>query len=321
MIRFGQVAKYIHKNSQFDMSLYRPLKKYDAVVFVKMMNPRCQSLARKLLDQGTKVIFDANINYYQIDGNYLIPGTKPSKEQQNWAIEMTRMVSGVVADSEYLADVCQEYNSNVTWIPDAVDVDLFKPKTNHVPYPRDKKLKLIWGGVGKKAVALELIEPLLIKFRDSLEVNIVTSPDESHNQWPPVLRRFKENGVGNIKFFKYEEYPEELRNSDVIISPRYLENAYEKAHTEYKITLGMSSGLPALASPQKAYLPILEKPGAGWICNDLKQWEEKLKFFIDHRDAIPQMGNEARRRVLEKYSISQVSAKYQNFIEKILNVN
>jgi glycosyltransferase involved in cell wall biosynthesis len=317
LIRYGGIARYLNKKSNFNMEMYRPWRRYDAVVFVKMMNPRCQKLAHELKNKGTQVLFDANVNYYEEEGDYIVPGTRPTPEQKMWATSMTSLADAVVADSQYLADVCRLYNPVVEWIPDAVDTDFFSP----APKQKDKtpgKLKLVWSGVGKKARPLELIEPVLMKLKDRVELEIITSPNEPHNIWSDVMERLVKAGIAKISLYSYKTYPHSLRKSDVIISPRFLENAYEKAHTEYKITLGMSAGLPALASPQMSYLEAL-KNGGGIICHSVAEWERALNDFIDHPEKRREMGLKARQQVQETYSIPAVAKKYGTFLLDSLN--
>ena len=55
------------------------------------------------LDQP--VIFDANVNYYEIWGDYDIPHTRPTDEQRRAALELTELADHVVADSSYTIDV------------------------------------------------------------------------------------------------------------------------------------------------------------------------------------------------------------------------
>ncbi len=317
-IRFEGIAQEMTRQGAFANELYRPWVNYDAVVFVKMMNPSCQSLAKKLKQKGVRVIFDANVNYYESWGDYVIPGTKPSAEQTHNAEQMSREADLVVADSLYLQGLCSKYNANTVWVPDAVDTDLFSPFYGK----RDisDKLRLIWSGVGKKAQALELIEPLLEKYAEEIELRVVTSPDIQSNPWPNVLKRLAEKNLVLIEKFHYANFPNQLRAAEVIISPRGLENAYEMAHTEYKIALGMSAGLAVLASPQPAYVEALKNTDAGWICENAAQWEEKLVYLIGHRGDLEQMGRNARGRVIKEYSIPVVAQRYADALRRVLGV-
>ena len=43
-----------------------------------MMDVRCQDEAERIQAYGGKVVFDANVNYYDIGGDYFIPGTQPT---------------------------------------------------------------------------------------------------------------------------------------------------------------------------------------------------------------------------------------------------
>ncbi|HEX6164797.1 MAG TPA: glycosyltransferase family 4 protein, partial [Vicinamibacterales bacterium] len=83
VMRAGNVAQWInHHHPEIHNELYAPDRRYDIVVFQKMMDARCQDEAGAIHNYGGKVIFDANVNYYDIEGDYFIPGTQPTAQQQ-----------------------------------------------------------------------------------------------------------------------------------------------------------------------------------------------------------------------------------------------
>ena len=82
------------------------------------MGPEVRTLQAK----GTLVVFDANVNYYEIWGDYDVPGTRPTAEQQRAAVWMTTQADWVVADSTYLASIVRKLTPRVSMIPDNVNL-------------------------------------------------------------------------------------------------------------------------------------------------------------------------------------------------------
>jgi hypothetical protein len=82
----------------------------------------------------------------------------------------------------------------------------------------------------------------------------------------------------HVTIHRFRDVPSLLalyRSGGVIISPRQLANPYNQSHTEWKITLGMAAGLPAIASPQPSYLDVAEiadHPKAVTICGSDADW-------------------------------------------------
>jgi len=96
----------------------------------------------------------------------------------------------------------------------------------------------------------------------------------------------------------------------VIISPRYLNNPYNRSHTEWKISLGMACGLPAIASPQQSYLDVLERaedPSAVTICGSSEQWLEALERALDWSRHV--IASKAARKTVETHYASEVVAR------------
>src|SRR5438876_1849222 len=127
-MRVANIARWIDANDRgFRNELYRPDRRYDVVVFVKAMSDSHRDVAERAQAAGGRVVFDANVNYYEVWGEYDIADTRPTEEQQREAEAMTRLADWVVADSSYLLGVVRKLNERASWIPDNVDTTLFRP--------------------------------------------------------------------------------------------------------------------------------------------------------------------------------------------------
>ena len=108
-----------------------------------------------------------------------------------------------------------------------------------------------------------------------------------------------------------------LKTCHIIISPKNLINGYEMGHTEYKITLGMAAGLPAVASPQQSYLEAVGHKGGGLIADSHEAWSDALgQLCGDHR-LREQMGEAAAETVRERYSTPVVARRYLEALESL----
>lgn len=288
--------------------LYRPGARYDVVVFNKVMDSASQEEVASLRARGTRIVFDANVNYYEEWGDYFVSGTRPTEQQRADAIRMTQLADWVVADSTYLRDVVARFSERVSWIPDAVDLERYRGGKIH--RPRDPVV-LIWAGVAKKAEHLRAFMEVWPRVRS---VELVLAAERE----PAILAEL--NGVVRCHFVRYREYryPELLLEADIIISPKRLVNAYEMAHTEYKLALGMAQGLPAVGSPQRSYCDAIERWGGGRIAHDEDEWARSLAELVADHALRQEVGNEARRVVIEHYSAPVIAAQYLAVIEKLL---
>lgn len=300
-MRVSNIAQWINGFSQVVRNeMYSAGHRYDVVVFVKAMDQRCVQEAERIRAYGGKVIFDANVNYYETWGEYEVPGTKPTKEQQQQAMAMTELADWVVADSTYLLKIVRKLNANASWIPDNVNMNLFPRARRHEV---SGATRLVWSGVAKKAAhILTIVEAL--KDLSKIELFIVSEcvPDSFE-----VLSK-----VLPCRFVPYDErhYAKMLSGCDIIISPKSLSNAYEVAHTEYKITLGMAAGLPVIASPQESYETAIEWRGGGIVARNCAEWKSAIRRLSKDIELRRQLGELARITVIEKYSTPVVAAQY-----------
>ncbi len=307
-MRVGRVAEWINGHSDlFHNELYRSGERYDLVIFQKMMDARCQAEAQAIRRSGGRVVFDANINYYEIWGDYFVPGTQPTEAQQADAIWMTRFADHVVADSSYLAGIIRAYNPHVTWIPDNVNLDVYVGERVHAAR---RPVRLAWSGIAKKAVHLLLLGDVLPEMTD---VELLLVCDERPDCLPELERLVP---CRLMTPFSDARHARALLDSDIIISPKRLCNAYELGHTEYKIALGMAVGLPAVASPQSSYVEILSG-GGGIIASTSEEWRVALASLCADPDRRADMGARARRTVIDRYSTGVVALRYLNVLSQL----
>jgi glycosyltransferase involved in cell wall biosynthesis len=311
-IRPANVGGWINQqNAGIHVELYRRAERYDVVVFQKMMDARCQDEARRLQASGTKVVFDANVNYYEVWGDYFIPNTRPTEIQQRDAIAMTELADRIVADSSYLASVAAKFNPRVTWIPDVVNLDVYRGVKAHTEH---RPVQLIWSGVGKKAAHLLEIVPALAKVRELELVLVSDTPPDCLAELQAVIPCRTLN-------FSDRAYAGALLAADVIVSPKRLVNAYEMGHTEYKIALGMAVGLPAVASPQQSYVEAIGHAGGGIIADTPDAWVAALSELAARPDRRREIGERARRTVVERYSTPVVAAQFVELFEALAGVH
>lgn len=306
------IAKELKQHKEYKFEIYKPQRKYDIVFFIKNMNKEAREELIKIKQYGGITIFDANVNYYEIWGDYIIPETKPTPQQQEAAIFMTEKSDYVIADSTYIGQIASKFSPNVFVIPDNVNLSKFKKKKSI----DNEIVNIIWSGVSKKSLHLMLIKDVLHQLQnENLKYNLILVSEKL----PQIYNEMK--NIENISWYKYSDrkYSSLLSKSDIIISPKILNNAYELGHTEYKITLGMAVGLPAVASPQLSYIEAIGYKSGGFIANTEEEWFNYLKNLIESSESRNSTGKNAYETVIEQYSTQAVAKLYLNFLEKINN--
>jgi glycosyltransferase involved in cell wall biosynthesis len=307
-MRVANTARWLNANVPgMRNEPYRRGRRYDVVVFFKTMDAEAQEEARRIQAYGGKVVFDANVNYYEIWGAYDVEGTRPTEEQQRDAVAMTGLADSVVADSSYLLERVRIHNESATWIPDNVDLARYGRARDD----RGSPVRVAWSGIAKKALPLLDVRDALAELRGA-ELVVVSDAE------PDVLRELRE--VIPCRFVRFSErrYARTLRECDVIISPKRLVNAYELAHTEWKITLGMAVGLPAVASPQQSYVEAISDRGGGIVAGSAEEWIGALTRLAGDAGLRRELGARARETVARRYAVPVVSRRYGDFLQALV---
>ena len=100
-----------------------------------------------------------------------------------------------------------------------------------------------------------------------------------------------------------DTYLKDLEQFDILICPTdYWKHPY-KANN--KLTQYMSLGKPIVASPMQAYKEVIRNGWNGYLADNLEDWKKYLEFLRDDEKLRQKMGENAKKYVSEKYSVSQ----------------
>jgi hypothetical protein len=325
LVRYNWITSQVNSTPEYKLKyeLYRPWKKYDALIFLKSMGTEAIELIEKFHRKGSPVLFDANVNYYQIEGREYYQGMLPTENQKLKAVEITSIVDGVIADSDFLKNICGQYNANVCWIPDNVRMDLLPPYDPWIM--KEKRLPLLWSGEAIKLFELLSIEDLLKKFSTRIELILVTNDLSGLDRWHIGYKERFESLMKSvphqiIPFQSIEQLFQVYSRGGVIISPRFLDNSYNLGHTEWKITLGMGCCRLALCSPVPSYTIVADRSGGKGIriCKTMEDWEKNFQEFFSGNFEWEEEEFQARQVVERYYSTKVVARTHADFINNIL---
>ncbi len=315
-MRFRWIARELRGRADYE--LYRPGRTYDAVVFLKSMGERCLSLATLLQEQGTRVIFEANVDYYsEATGEGWFGAMVPTAAQRADAVAITECADAVIASSRHLAEICSRYNERTFWIPDNVDFRLV-PSTVRSQPRRDGRLNLWWSGMAAKAGDFLAIEETLLERRERVCLRLVTGDLRATREWPEGLRGRFERLLREVPHVvhRFSDVGDLLRRyseGGAIVSPRFLETPYNLGHSEWKISLGMACGLPAVASPVPSYADLEQRAGGGAVrlCGTEDEWGAALDEMLDAGlFDLERRGDAARETVRQFYSTEVVAGMH-----------
>lgn len=320
-MRFGWIAQALPRD-RAHYSLFRPGRRYDAVVFLKSMSADCQCLAQSLRRRGTRVLFDVNVDYFTpAGGNFYYRGMAPTADQTANARRMAELADALIADSSHLAGVCAKHHANVRWIPDNVSWPIVPP---HQPWKPGGKFDLLWSGEAVKLFELLRIEAVLRKFAARVRLVLITNSLTALDRWfEPFKTRFEqllasvEHEI--IPFRSVAALLPIYARGGVFISPRFLDNTYNWGHTEWKITLPMACGRVAFGSPLPSYQDVAARSGGAGLrlCADDAAWTAALDEALSGRLDFASEESAAREVVEKHYRTPIVAEAHHDYVAEV----
>lgn len=324
--RFRWLSDHVNRGETgLRYELYRPWRRYQAVVFLKSMNPESRILAESLLKKGCRCVFDLNIDYLTpAAGTFYYDGMAPTSTQRDEALAMVNASDAVIADSRWLEEVAYRHASRVCWIPDSVP-DEFIQNTSSWRPSHSKPLPLLWCGEAVKLFELLKIEPVLRSLKGRVKLRIITNSLDAlkrlYEPWRSRLRRLLDDiDCEILPFIDIARLMEIYDRGGVFVSPRFLDNTYNMGHTEWKITLAMARGRVVLCSEQRSYEDVASRSGDVGIriCRDQKAWQARLEEMLCNKFDWKLEQASASAVVRDHYAVSVVTLAHIAFMRGVL---
>ena len=328
-MRFGWVSDLVNNSPKYGLKyeLYRPWHRYDMIVFIKSMGTKSIEVLHRNKQKGKKVIFDANVNYYELWGKFYYEGMSPTEQQRQDAIEITSMADAVIADSTFLEKTCLKYNSLVFWVPDNVNMELVPPPAK-TSITSNGRLVLLWSGQAIKLFELLAIEDVLKKFRNRIRLILITNSLSHIDSWYGDFKARFLSLLNNIEhdiipFQSIAQLLDIYSKGGICISPRFLDNSYNMGHSEWKITLGMACRNMVLCSPLQSYVDVAERASniGIRICHSAEQWEKALNELLIKDGRLEDERDAARALIESHYSTKVIAAKHAAVVQHVLSAN
>jgi glycosyltransferase involved in cell wall biosynthesis len=263
---------------------------YDAVFIHREASPFpgdfFETMFRKF---SRRLIYDFDDSVFQ---------KKPLKTEKIIAVADT-----VIAGNSFLAAYAARLNKNVVILPTCIDTDIYKPRGSSV---RRDKIVVGWIGTSFTSIYLEMLSgvyaQLQRKFSHRLEFRVVGAD-------------YKMPGAAVIcRGWSLESEVAELQDFDIGVMPLF-DDDWAKGKCAFKIIQYMAVGIPTAASRVGMNIEVIEEGADGFLPVSPKEWVEKLSLLIEDAHLRQRMGEAARRKAQNLYSVSVNKDTFLKIIE------
>jgi glycosyltransferase involved in cell wall biosynthesis len=253
--------------------------------------------------RGAKIVFDFDDAIWKLD---VSDGNKHFKWLKRPAktADIIALSDLVFAGNAYLRDYALPYNQNVLIIPTTIDAEEYQPK----PALRSQ-ITIGWSGSITTIKHFELALPFLKTIRKKYpQIQIKVIGDAAYTN--------TELGIQGLAWSKHNEI-EELCSFDIGIMP-LPDDEWAKGKCGLKGLQYMALGIPTIMSPVGVNTDIIQSGVNGFLATSDEEWVSVLSRLIEQEELRQNIGKQARKTVLEHYSVKRWEANYLEAFNTLL---
>ncbi len=220
--------------------------------------------------------------------------------------DICRLSTSVVVGNSYLAEYAEKYNKNVYIIPTSIDTTKYQPPQSK----ENVKTVIGWTGSSTSQYYLEAFEPVLENIIKDLDVELQVISDRK-----PDFKNV------SSKWFEWsaEKEVEITSQFDIGIMP-IPDDAWSRGKCAAKALQYMALEIPAICSNVGANRDVINQGINGFLAETPEEWKNALCKLVKDDSLRRQMGIEARKTVLENYSMKKCADLFARAVNETLEI-
>ncbi len=263
---------------------------------------------RRIKKSRARFVFDFDDSIWLMDtseGNKKFEWLKnPEKTAKN-----IRYADLIFAGNNYLANYALHYNNNVKVVPTTIDTETHCPDYSQ----RNKDILTIgWSGsittIKHFAYALDFLKEIKNRYGNRIAIKVMG--DENYVN--------EELGIKGLKWSANTEVST-LNSFDIGIMP-LPDNEWAKGKCGLKGLSYMALEIPTIMSPVGVNCEIIQHGVNGFLATTTAEWVDCISKLIESEELRKNMGKEARKTVIDKYSVSSQQGVYLKLFNELLGL-
>jgi len=279
------------------------IKRFDVIYVFMWVTPFGTSLFERIFRSiSTNLIYDIEDNVTMTQSSSLNSLIKVFKGSGKIKF-LIKESDHVITSSPFLNSDCLELNKkqSATFISDAMDIKRYIPINS---YKNNKTIVIGWTGTFSSVMYLDLLRDVFLELNNRI--------------------KFKLRVIGNFEYdlpgidleviqWKKSSEIEDLQGIDIGIYP-LTQDKWVLGKSGLKALQYMALGLPTVATNVGTNPSIITHMKNGWLVKTDNEWIDALENLINNPDLRAKMGKEARKKILENYSIEVTRDKYLSIL-------
>lgn len=298
----------------------------DIVVFHRPNDDRSLEIARKLKEQGKKIVMD-NDDTYKATATRKF--AKLLSKVDHWVDEFGKFADLITCSTEFLAEEYRKLNKNVVVLPNCIDPDDWPEEPQ-----RNEGDKVRIGFVGSVAMNgdFESMKSVLLSLCNREDVTVVLFALPPKREDTALAQKYYKDDYNfwetlNVEwqpFVTRADYVETLDDLklDMMVIPRK-DDYFNRCKSNLKFLEASMLEIPVIAQGfpdgKSPYQVNPEDAKHMIIIKEPEEWERAIDFLIVERRIREQMGWDAKKYVLENYDINKHIHLWEETYQKLLS--
>jgi glycosyltransferase involved in cell wall biosynthesis len=281
-------------------------KQYDIVFVQREAFMSGTAFFEKQFSKNAKLVFDFDDAIWHLD----ISG---ANKKFGWlknpgkTARIISMSDAVISGNQYLAKYAKQYNKNVIIIPTTIDTNEYI----RVGVARqDETVVIGWSGslttIKHFEYAIPFLKQLKDKYGNRIVIKVIGDPSYRNSEL-------------EIKGLAWSRETElmELSSFDIGIMP-LPDDEWANGKCGLKALQYMALEIPTVVSPVGMNTEIITDGVNGFLASTGNNWVEKISGLIENPALRAAIGRQARKTVIEKYSVNSQKEKYLACMRELL---
>lgn len=133
------------------------------------------------------------------------------------------------------------------------------------------------------------------------------------------LEKYK-NRIETMPFVSRDKYYKNIYEADINLAPLEIGNQFCESKSEIKFIEAGILKIPTVAVRNRTYIEAIADGEDGFLADNPNEWVQKIGRLVENKKLRRDMGEKARIKVLEKYSVKNSrNGKYYEYIKNKLN--
>jgi glycosyltransferase involved in cell wall biosynthesis len=283
------------------------LKKYEIIYIHMYVDPIGTSLFERIYRLlSKKIIYDLEDNRL-LGANKEVKGIAQMLRGTGKTRFLVKSADHVITSSPALNDTCLQINEKgqSTYISSSINTDRFVPNNK---YTNENKVTIGWTGTFSTRPYLDLLRPVFVELRKQRDFKLIVISNFEYD--------FPEIDLEVIQWSAEKEV-EDLQKIDIGVYPLPLDD-WVMGKSGLKAIQYMSFGLPCVATDISTVQQFIIDGKNGFLVKTDDEWVNKLVELIDSPSLRKEVGENARKTVLEKFSKHVVKRQYLSILDSIV---